>query len=262
MLSLIISTNKTSSNCLFLNLINSISGVHHHVIQSSTSTSIQNKNLLSQQKSNQQQSTKSIDDQDDIKYRFELFFVITKNASNFDHLDPELTNECLIYFLQNSKHLSGKNEQLFHLFKNLIDRKYFQYIDDNLLLLLTRFILNFSFLVTNQMNSITNVPTISKQQQDMAPNKNLNNSITSDNHHFTHLNTKQIMEIKLCVNLISKIIDQLTSIDCINYVVLCLCELLDIVWLSSQLQINNNAFKNDLNELNDIIGNIYEVKYA
>ena len=112
------------------------------------------------------------------------------------------------------------------------------------------------------MNSITNVPTISKQQQDVAPNKNLNNSITSDNNHFTHLNTKQIMEIKLCVNLISKIIDQLTSIDCINYVVLCLCELLDIVWLSSQLQINNNAFKNDLNELNDIIGNIYEVRYA
>ncbi len=216
--------------------------------------------MLSQQKSNQQQSTKTIsidknDNQDDIKYRFELFFIITQNASNFEHLDPELTNECLIYFLQNSKHLTDKNEKLFHLFKNLIDRKYFQYIDDNLLLLLTRFILNFSFLVTNQMNNTANTTTT---KQEVATTKNFS-SLAIENPQLTQLNTKQIMEIKLCINLLAKIIDELTTIDCINYVVLCLCELLDIVWLSSQLQINNNVFANDLNELNNIIGNIYEV---
>ncbi len=254
MLSLIISTNKSSSNCLFLNLINSITGVQHHVIQSSVSTSTQTKPLLLQQKSNQQQgkaiSFVQTDDQEDIKYRFELFLLITKNASNFDYLDPELTNECLIYFLQNPKNLIDKNEQLFHLFKNLIERKYFQYIDDHLLLLLTRFILNFSFLVTNQMNTTAAIDEISI---------NFSNITITDNQQLQNLNTKQIKEIKSCVNLIAKIIDQLTSIDCINYVVLCLCELLDIVWQSSQIQLNNNTHGNDLNELNNIVGNIYEV---
>lgn len=67
------------------------------------------------------------------------------------HLDPELTTECLIYFLLNAKSLSESSKYILKLFDNIINQRYFQYLDDNLLFLLTEFILNFSNVIAKTL---------------------------------------------------------------------------------------------------------------
>lgn len=148
----------------------------------------------------------------------------------------------MVYFLENSQFLIDKSQELFELFRNLIEQKFFQYLNDHLLMLLTKFILNFSFLLTNSVcpspntaNTDNTIKPFSKQQQH---------------------------EIKACVDLVEKIIKHITTTVCINYVVLCLCELLDITW---QNQLNRsdyhvNRSDSQMVNINDsIINQIYEV---
>ena len=116
---------------------------------------------------------------------------------------------------------------MFQLFKNLISQKYFHYFDDNLLLLLTKYILNFSFLITNSVSSSKDSLNSTNQQT------------TNDGYILKPFSKQQQTEIKSCIDLIDKLVGQLTSLDCINHVVLCLCELLDITY---QNQLHRNEY--------------------
>lgn len=104
-------------------------------------------------------------------------------------------------FLENAKQIDNILKIL-ELFYNFLDQKYFLYFDEQILRLLTRYILNYSFVVTNEM--VTN-----------GPSPKL-------------LNELQLKEIRACVQLIEKLIDHLADIASINHVVLCLCELIDL----------------------------------
>ena len=109
-----------------------------------------------------------------------------------------------MFFLRNFEHLNENGQQLFDIFKNIIAEKKFQYLDDKLLTLLAKFILNFSYTVTKNSNW-TPSSTLSRQE---------------------------LCEVRNCVELIEKLSGHLTTIECVNYVVLSLCELLNLVWLN------------------------------
>lgn len=159
-----------------------------------------------------------------------------------------------MYLLENNQYLNDSYTSMFELFRNIIIQKYFQYLNDGLLVLLTRYILNFSFQMTNSF-----------QIQYNANNGNDANLGSSTISH-RHLSLQQQLEIKSCVELIDQLVDNLTMIACINHVVLCLCELLDLTW---QFQLNkadgyklsrsDNA-KIEINE--EIIKNIYQVIFS
>lgn len=150
-----------------------------------------------------------------------------------------------MYFLEHSSELSDKNQELFELFKNLITNKFFQYLNDTLLVQLSKFILNFSFKITNSVTMTTTTAT----------NVETSSMIKS-------LGKQQQIEIKFCVELVEKLIDHLTTIECLNCVVLCLCELLDIAYQNQQNRSDFLLSRQDtqMSNTNDtIINNIYEV---
>ena len=159
-----------------------------------------------------------------------------------------------MYLLENNQHLSDAYATMFDLFRNIIMQKYFQYLNDNLLILLTRYILNFSFQMTNSFQQ--NIIVSSNESSNIQP------------QYFRHLTLQNQIEIKSCVELIDQLVDNLTMISCINHIVLCLCELLDLTW---QFQLINKAdgfklsrsdyAKYDIND--EIIKHIYQVdKYC
>ena len=160
-----------------------------------------------------------------------------------------------MYFLENNQFLVDKYEGMFDLFRNIIVQKYFQYLNDNLLLLLTRYILNFSFQMTNSF-------------QNSQETTNSNTATSSSSNGVNNVSQKFLslqhqLEIKSCVNLIEQLVDNLTIIQCINHAVLCLCELLDLTW---QFQLNKadnyklNRIDSTMVETNDeIIKLIYQV---
>lgn len=80
---------------------------------------------------------------------------------------------------------------------------------------------------------------------------------------FERHNRQQQEDIKSCVDLIDNLIDNITSSVCINYVVLCLCELLDIVWQNSQkkteVQLNRNEYQAMAENSDFIINQLYSV---
>ena len=96
------------------------------------------------------------------------------------------------------------------LFQKIIADKKFQYLDEKLLSLLTGFILNFSYVVTKNAS--------------------------------TPLSANQIGDIRNCVELIDKLISHLTSIECVNHIVLSLCELLNLVRQSNASENISNLF--------------------
>lgn len=83
------------------------------------------------------------------------------------HLDPELTTECLIYFLLNAKNLSESAKYILKLFDNIINQRYFQYLDDNLLFLLTEFILDFSHVIAKTLELENNSVGSSGKSSEM-----------------------------------------------------------------------------------------------
>lgn len=140
----------------------------------------------------------------------------------------------MVYFLENSDYLNDKYQDIFDLFKNIITNKYFQYINENLLTLLTRCLLNFSFLITNLVATNENNKPLTRQQKQ---------------------------DIKLCVELIDKVVENITTTVCINYVVLCLCELLDITSQNqNRSDVQINRIDSQMTAMNDsTIIHIYEV---
>jgi hypothetical protein len=154
----------------------------------------------------------------------------------------------LIYFLDKAEFLPNKCEEIFEIFENLLNKKYFNYFDENLLLILTKYILNFSFQITNSV--------IQHQQAAFS------SSTEELTFYFVKpLNKQQQNEIKSCIELIERLVDQLTTTSCINHVVLCLCELLDVTY---QSQLNKSDYQvnrvdSQMASINDtIIGKIYE----
>lgn len=142
--------------------------------------------------------------------------------------------------MENEQHLTDKYQQMFELYRNMIEHKYFQFLDDSILRLLTKYILNFSFQMTNTFQ----------------------NSIDPSNAGKKTFTKQEQSEIKTCVDLIDKLIDHLTIIDCINHVVLCLCELLDLTWRFQLNRSDSQVTQMDtkMSETNDAtISHIYEV---
>lgn len=143
--------------------------------------------------------------------------------------------------MENSSYLLDKSNEIFELFKNIISQKFFQYLNENLLVLLTKFILNFSFLITNSV-----YPTQTQSNESSI---------------FRPLSKQQQFDIKSCVELLEKIIQHITTTVCINYVVLSLCELLDVTWQNklnrSDLPVNRS--ENPANDSSDPTIKIYEV---
>lgn len=239
MLSFIIN-NDSTSKCLFLYTLNNliIDSTDTYGLKDLVDTSNNNKSAAPVAAARNEKSpgkeiliihnTDSPAINDDVKLRLILFNSVTKNGTNCRHLDPELTTECLIYFLLNAHLLNESSKHLFKLFKNIITEEYFQYIDDNLLFLLTKFILNFSYVIT----------------------KNL-----TDSGKTMAFNSKQQMEIKNCVELTNQLVNHLTTINCVKHVVLSLCELLDLVWLNQSFR-SSDALMANVNE--NIIAQIYE----
>jgi hypothetical protein len=151
---------------------------------------------------------------DDLNYRVDLFYLITKSGNDFKFLDPELTNECLIFILDNSLHLIDRHRQLMFMFKHLLENpNNFGFLTENLINSLSIFLLDFSFFLTNTLNSLNLT-----DQTHLQPSTS------------KHLNKVQLEDLSLCVDLLQILIKHLAQIDCINHVVLCLCELLDLVW--------------------------------
>ena len=167
-----------------------------------------------------------------------------------------------MYFLENNQYLSDKYTDMFDLFHNIIVQKYFQYLNDGLLLLLTRYILNFSFQMTNsfQYNQESGATTTINTTTNVNTTATVAAASVSS-HRF--LSVQHQREIKSCVELIAQLVDSLTMIQCINHVVLCLCELLDLTW---QFQLNKadnyklNRIDSAMIDTNDeIIKHIYQV---
>lgn len=123
------------------------------------------------------------------------------------------------------------NKEMFLLFKNLITQKQFNYLDDKLMFLLTRYVLHFSFLITNSV-----VPS---------------GAVVDTTSTMRKLTQQQHQDIDWCVDLVDKLVDQLTTTTCINHIVLSLCELLDITSQNSRLSNSNSS--------DPIIARIYEV---
>jgi hypothetical protein len=46
----------------------------------------------------------------DLPLRLKLFSAVTRQGADMRHLDPELTAECLVFFLLNSAHLSESRD--------------------------------------------------------------------------------------------------------------------------------------------------------
>jgi ATP/maltotriose-dependent transcriptional regulator MalT len=139
---------------------------------------------------------------------------------------------------------------MFHLFKNLISQKYFHYFEENLFTLLTKYILRFSFSIANSValhHTHTSTPAPHAVDNLIKP-----------------LTKQQQIEIKSCVELMDKLVEQLTTTVCINHVVLCLCELLDITYQNqlSRTDYAINRTETQMANVNDsIIIQIYEVGY-
>jgi hypothetical protein len=164
-----------------------------------------------------------------------------------------------MYLLENNQYLNDSYASMFELFRNIIMQKYFQYLNDSLLVLLTRYILNFSFQMTNSFQSQYNT----NNGPDMNAGSTTTTPTTATTITHRHLSLQHQLEIKSCVELIDQLVDNLTMIACINHVVLCLCELLDLTW---QFQLNkSDGYKltrtdNAKIEINDeIIKHIYQV---
>ncbi|RNA11927.1 hypothetical protein BpHYR1_032477, partial [Brachionus plicatilis] len=200
--------NCKKSKCIFLNALNQISKPtspedgHNSILENLRPSS--NTKLLS----------------DDLKLRLTLFLLVTRNGNNCKNLDPDLMSECLVYFLENSELLIDKFGDLFIMFKNLMTNKYFQYTNEQILTMLSRTILNFSYLVT------ANFERPGRLNQE---------------------------DIKSCVDLIENLIENITSSICINYVVLCLCELLDIVWQNGQPRTEVQLSRNEALDFSDLL---------
>jgi hypothetical protein len=136
--------------------------------------------------------------------------------------------------------LKERTVELFEVFYNLIDNNHIHYFDESLLLLLTQYILKFSYLTTNMINkfnsnaklSVNQIESQQKQQQSVLYS----------------LNKKQFTEIDLCIKLIDKVMLYLTNKDSINHIVLCLCELLDLLNNSQQI-----------NGIDTLITQVYDV---
>jgi hypothetical protein len=141
---------------------------------------------------------------------------------------------------------------MFTLFKNLITQKCFHYFDENLLTLLTKYILRFSFAIANAVSfrSCSTPASVPSQSADYS-------------YLIKPLSKQQQAEIKSCVDLMDKLVGQLTTTVCINHVVLCLCELLDITY-QNQLSRSDyavNRVDTQMANVNDsIITQIYEVR--
>ena len=131
-------------------------------------------------------------------------------------------DKCLIFFFKNSQFLSDRTQQIFELFTNIIANKHLIYLDDDLLVELTKFILNFSFNLTKNLAS------------------------SSINSNSTSLRTvvftkQQQVELKCCVELIEKVIDHIAKKVCVSHLVLCLCELLDLTWQSQSNRLDGQS---------------------
>jgi hypothetical protein len=71
------------------------------------------------------------------------------------------------------------------------------------------------------------------------------------------LSKEQQVQIKACVQLIELLINHLTTKTCINHVVLCLCELLDLWTWHNSNQLQNTAQQQ---QKDPTIGQIYDVR--
>lgn len=240
LLSFIINSDS-NSKCLFLYTLNTL------ILDSSDESkklSQNNNNSQNTSRDKKNRDTKdlhqeSLNISEDVKLRLTLFNTVTKNGTSCKHLDPELTTECLIYFILNSKYLNEGPKHLFRLFENLITAQYFQFIDDNLLFLLTEYISRYSYFI---IKSLTITPGVD------SANAGINSSIAQ-------YNKQQQLDIKECVQLTEHLIMELTTIDCVKHVVVSLCELLNIVWLNHTFR-NSDSQMNSMNEL--IISQIYQ----
>ena len=138
------------------------------------------------------------------------------------------------------KYLANERaEHMFTLFKHLFEHKCFQYTDDTLLALLTRYILDFSFTTTSSHASAaagvtTHTPPLPAASQNPKQQQQQSSSSTNNNNNTTGVNkqhqmfvrnkqrNKQRNEIRLCIELVDKLVPHLTSIECINQLVLSL----------------------------------------
>ncbi len=156
----------------------------------------------------------------------------------------------MAYFLENSDSLNDKSDEMFALFKNLIAQRCFHYFDENLLTLLTKYILRFSFAIANSVSFRScSTPAAMPLQ-------------SSDVHLTKPLSKQQQGEIKSCVELVDNLVAQLTTTVCINHIVLCLCELLDITYQNQRSRSDYavNRVDTQMANVNDsIITQIYEV---
>ncbi|CAF0862230.1 unnamed protein product [Brachionus calyciflorus] len=228
--------NSKTSKCIFLNSLNQMKSPMNNLKLDGLSTNNSNSLLLNNIQNSQSKTSannKSLVEKDEIKLRFVLFLLVTKNGNYCKNLDPDLLSECLVYFLENCESISDRCQEIFELFLNILSNKFFQYINENILSILTRYMLNFSFHITKSVYHETYKPLTRQQQQD----------------------------INLCVKLIDKVIENLTTSICINYVVLCLCELLDITWQNqlNRSDIQINRIDSQMIIINEsIIAQIYE----
>jgi hypothetical protein len=85
--------NTSSSRCLFLNIINTIQFNLSNNLTTTTPTTLSSSN------SNLNNSVKQGQTGDDLKYRLELFNLITNNGNNCRHLDPDLMSKSFNFFV-------------------------------------------------------------------------------------------------------------------------------------------------------------------
>lgn len=133
-----------------------------------------------------------------------------------------------MYFFVNSSNLPDVTG-LLSVMKNVITNRFFQFIDERLLVSVCKFALGFSYTLAK---TTIQARDILKQKQQRV-----------------------VVECHLVVELVGLLIEQLMNKECISYVVLCLCEILDILTICVKQQPPQNL----LASIDSIIALIYGV---
>ena len=148
MLSLITNTAAAASNSLFIYSINTFA-----------SSPPYQANKLNQ-----------VIGSDEIKQRLTLFSTVTKQGKNCRLCDPELTAECLGFFLANARHLNDQARHLIKLFDNILADRAFQYLGDDLMHSLTQFIAEFCHGISKALFSNGDSPIVPFNKQQLIVN--------------------------------------------------------------------------------------------
>ena len=104
---------------------------------------------------------------DEIKQRVSLFNAVTKQGKNCRLCDPELTAECLSFFLGNARHLNDQARHLIKLFDNILADRAFQYLGDDLMHSLTQFIAEFCHGISKALFSTGDSPIVPFNKQQL-----------------------------------------------------------------------------------------------